>query len=964
MYYWLTNYFCNKRFFLGGMIMNKRHALSVIVVLFVVIACVFAFAACDNKGNNDIEKRAVFDGQNLDTKAVFSYAVDAGYTGTYEEFIESLKGDSAYEIAVSHGFAGTENEWLASLVGAAGRDGVSPTIGSNGNWHIGDVDTGVAATGRDGNGIKLIEEVTSDVAGKTKIQITFDNDTTTCFYVANGADGKDGLNGVDGKDGAEGAKGDKGDKGDIGATGNGIAKVEKTLTNGLVDTYTITFTDNTTTTFTIVNGANGANGENGKDGTNGDKGEDGNGIASIAKTGTDGLVDTYTINFTNGEHATFTITNGANGSDGAKGDKGEDGAKGDKGDAGVSITGATLNGEGELIIVLSEGDPINVGKVVGASGTNGTNGNDGKDGKDGADGVSVTGARIENGELILTIGDQDVNVGNVKGADGASGVDGTNGVDGRGIVSIQKTAENGLENTYTITYTDSSTSTFVVINGANGEKGDKGDKGDKGADGVSVVSVEIREDGHLYVTLSNNETPIDCGVVRDAHEHSFGDYIVLKDATCGSKGLRAHVCSVCGAVVGEEIPQLTHNYSAGFCTNCGAEQQFVATFKADGNTVAEIPFTVSTISLDEPAVPAKDGYIGEWEAYTLTASNLEINAVYTEIIATEISTIEGLRAIDGQSGYFVLVNSIDIEGNDFAAISSFDGVLDCRGNKISNGTFVDGAFVLTNNGTIKNLTFEQISTKNGTTNVGTIAALNNGTIENCHVGDSCTVFSNTASCVGGLVGESRGVIRNSSSIATVTCKKNNAELIVIGGLVGQSVGTQEQSAIIENCFANCSITVNVTYTAENEFERIVYIAGFVGRAERTAISNCYAAGNIVCINKVLPDDGTVATTAVSNIGGFVANAENSTFTNCFSTQDEPTNTIVAYNMTTNKGGFVVGNTTVTNCYRNATFVCTGDNVLGLAESLEDIETADFVFETLGWSSEVWTATDGNLPTLK
>ena len=947
--------------------MTKKHAGFAVLVLFVVLTFVFAFAACDNKGNNDIEKRAVFDGQNLDTKAVFSYAVDAGYTGTYEEFIEALKGDSAYEIAVSHGFAGTENEWLASLVGAAGRDGVSPTIGSNGNWHIEGVDTGVAATGRDGNGIKLIEEVTSDVAGKTKIQITFDNDTTTCFYVANGSDGKDGLNGVDGKDGAEGAKGDKGDKGDIGATGNGIAKVEKTLTNGLVDTYTITFTDNTTTTFTIVNGANGANGENGKDGANGDKGEDGNGIASIAKTGTDGLVDTYTINFTNGEHATFTITNGANGSNGAKGDKGdkgEDGAKGDKGDAGVSITGATLNGEGELIIVLSEGDPINVGKVVGASGTNGTNGNDGKDGKDGADGVSVTGARIENGELILTIGDQDVNVGNVKGADGASGVDGTNGADGRGIVSIQKTAENGLENTYTITYTDSSTSTFVVINGANGEKGDKGDKGDKGADGVSVVSVEIREDGHLYVTLSNNETPIDCGVVRDAHEHSFGDYIVLKDATCGSKGLRAHVCSVCGAVVGEEIPQLTHNYSAGVCTNCGAEQQFVATFKADGNTVAEIPFTVSTISLDEPAVPAKDGYIGEWEAYTLTASNLEINAVYTEIVATEISTIEGLRAIDGQSGYFALVDSLDLGGNDFAAISSFDGVLDCRGNKISNGTFVDGAFVLTNNGTIKNLTFEQISTKNGTTNVGTIAALNNGTIENCHVGDSCTVFSNTASCVGGLVGENRGVIRNSSSIATVTCKKNNAELIVIGGLVGQYVGTQEQPAIIENCFANCSITVNVTYTAENEFERIVYIAGFVGRAERTVISNCYAAGNIVCINKVLPDDGTVATTAVSNIGGFVANAENSTFTNCFSTQDEPTNTIVAYNMTTNKGGFVVGNTTVTNCYRNATFVCTGDNVLGLAESLEDIETADFVFETLGWSSEVWTATDGNLPTLK
>lgn len=40
------------------------------------------------------------------------------------------------------------------------------------------------------------------------------------------------------------------------------------------------------------------------------RGETGNGIASIAKTGTSGLVDTYTITFTNGQTTTFTVTNG------------------------------------------------------------------------------------------------------------------------------------------------------------------------------------------------------------------------------------------------------------------------------------------------------------------------------------------------------------------------------------------------------------------------------------------------------------------------------------------------------------------------------------------------------------------------------------------------------------------------------------------------------------------------------
>ena len=43
----------------------------------------------------------------------------------------------------------------------------------------------------------------------------------------------------------------------IGATGNGIASISKTGTSGLVDTYTITFTDGTTTTFTVTNGADG-----------------------------------------------------------------------------------------------------------------------------------------------------------------------------------------------------------------------------------------------------------------------------------------------------------------------------------------------------------------------------------------------------------------------------------------------------------------------------------------------------------------------------------------------------------------------------------------------------------------------------------------------------------------------------------------------------------------------------------
>lgn len=43
-------------------------------------------------------------------------------------------------------------------------------------------------------------------------------------------------------------------EGPAGPTGNGISSITKTGTVGLVDTYTITFTDGTTTTFTVTNG--------------------------------------------------------------------------------------------------------------------------------------------------------------------------------------------------------------------------------------------------------------------------------------------------------------------------------------------------------------------------------------------------------------------------------------------------------------------------------------------------------------------------------------------------------------------------------------------------------------------------------------------------------------------------------------------------------------------------------------
>ncbi len=202
-------------------------------------------------------------------------------------------------------------------------------------WH----DSGQfeAIPGEPGVGIASIVK-TATVGLVDTYTITYDDLRTTTFEVTNG------QNGIDGRDGTD---------------GNGIVSIVKTSTAGLVDTYTITFDDGNYTTFDVTNGADGAPGRDGTDGTDG---TDGNGIASIVKTATVGLLDTYTITFTNGQTTTFNVTNGQNGTNGTDGRDGTDGTDG------VSVTNVALNSSGHLIVTLSNGNTVDAGKVPASNG--------------------------------------------------------------------------------------------------------------------------------------------------------------------------------------------------------------------------------------------------------------------------------------------------------------------------------------------------------------------------------------------------------------------------------------------------------------------------------------------------------------------------------------------------------------------------------------------------------------------
>lgn len=94
-------------------------------------------------------------------------------------------------------------------------------------------------------------------------RVTFEWTGTSGTKQTSTLDVMNGVNGTNGKNGAKGTKGDPGQNGQDGTNGQdgiGISKIEKTKTEGLVDTYVITFSDDSTFEYTVTNGKDGKNG--------------------------------------------------------------------------------------------------------------------------------------------------------------------------------------------------------------------------------------------------------------------------------------------------------------------------------------------------------------------------------------------------------------------------------------------------------------------------------------------------------------------------------------------------------------------------------------------------------------------------------------------------------------------------------------------------------------------------------
>lgn len=335
-----------------------------------------------------------------------------------------------------------------------------------------------------------------------------------------------GDKGDTGAKGDPGDKGDKGDTGNTGAQGNGFYRVATSLTteSTSVDRSLIqpagkplllsdTLIDNNGLVFAITSNFSeasgnvpiayrasikGAKGDTGDKGDKGDTGAQGNtgeqgpqgipGVAAniinevsvdstnIANVGT----PTLTASFSGEQTARKLnlVVSNLKGEKGDKGDKGDPGDKGEKGDtgatgpqgAGLTILGS-VNSDEELQTQYPSGKQGQCVLVNGYLYVWDT----------------TTSAWLNTNQKIV-------------------GPQGAAGKDGKGITSITKTSTSGLTDTYTITYSDSSTSTFNVVNGAKGDKGEKGETGSQGVAGVGISSSVVE------YQVSTSGTSIPSGV--------------------------------------------------------------------------------------------------------------------------------------------------------------------------------------------------------------------------------------------------------------------------------------------------------------------------------------------------------------------------------------------------------------------------------------------------------------------
>ena len=324
------------------------------------------------------------------------------------------------------------------------------------------------------------------------------------------------------------------------------------------------------------------------------------------------------------------------------------------------------------------------------------------------------------------------------------------------------------------------------------------------------------------VTCIKSEKPTDHYVVT----------IPAEEATCTKTGLTEGArCAVCNKIIVKQaiVPADEHTYADGICNICGDN---IRDFSG-GNGTEEYPY--------------------------LIMNKEQLNNVRNFC-----------------TSYFVLTASIVFEEEDFSIngefynsgkgwlpISSFSGSFDGRGFSIKNlyiNSAVYSSFIISNQGTIKNLNIENIvsiSEREATDSQYTagvyssgIVVNNRGVIERCSVSgiiNSRLYSENTGLCsyAGGIAVDNQGIVKLCSNHAIISAHadigKSNTRPIsaYVGGIAAKSGG---ESAMIENCYNSGEVFAECTASLYS-LKYYIVVGGIVGY-NYANVTHCYNVGSV------------------------------------------------------------------------------------------------------------------------
>ena len=205
----------------------KKSTYIILSIIFCVLL-IFSLSACDMFSSSG--------------KSAYDIAVEYGFEGTEQEWLESLKGDkgdpgingeagsdglSAYEIEVKNGYQGSEQEWIDEIKGIKGDTGAKGDDGLSA-YEVA-VENGFKGTVN--QWLESLEGAKGDSGAKG-------NEGLSAYQVAleNGFVGTEEqwLESLKGEKGDTGAQGEKGETGAQGA--DGLSAYQVALANGFVGT--------------------------------------------------------------------------------------------------------------------------------------------------------------------------------------------------------------------------------------------------------------------------------------------------------------------------------------------------------------------------------------------------------------------------------------------------------------------------------------------------------------------------------------------------------------------------------------------------------------------------------------------------------------------------------------------------------------------------------------------------------